>query len=252
MLYLFAFLSGVVMIFAPCVWPLLPIILSAGAQSGRRRPVGIVVGLAASFLFVTLALAQLLRVVSFDPSILHTVGALMIIVMGLVLLVPSLGRSLEGVVSLAVGRFGGAPKNREGFWGGCLMGAALGIVWSPCAGPILATVAAVAATSGVNQTIFWMAIAFVLGVSLPLFGVALLGQRIFARLRQANRLTQTVQRVFGIVVIGMGILMYTGYDVTLQTRFVAVCQKTGSWLVGFEQNKAVQQSLEALRKNGQE
>jgi cytochrome c biogenesis protein CcdA len=172
----------------------------------------------------------------------------MIIVMGLVLLVPSLGRSLEGVVSQLVGRFSRAPKNREGFWGGCLMGAALGIVWSPCAGPILATVATVAATSGVNQTIFWMAVAFVLGLALPLFIVALLGQRIFARLRQANKITHTVQQVFGGIIIGMGILMYTGYDVTLQMRFAAVCQKTGSWLMGFEQNESIQQSLEALRK----
>lgn len=247
MLYFFAFLSGLVTIFAPCIWPLLPIILSGGIHEGHRRPLGIIVGISISFLFATLLLALLLQSVPLDPEIFRLSGVVIIIFFGVTLLFPSSLFWIEAKMSRALGFLGVVKNTGNGFWSGCITGLALGLVWSPCAGPILATVATVAATQGVNFMIFFIALFFILGLSVPLFGIALLGQKIFFRMRKANKYTASIQRVFGIIVIATGLMIYTGYDQVFQDKFLEVCGAAGSWLTSFENNDNVVQQLRELR-----
>lgn len=247
MLYFFAFLSGLVTIFAPCIWPLLPIILSGGIHAGRRRPLGIIVGISISFLFATLLLALLLQSVPLDPEIFRLSGVVIIIFFGVTLLFPSSLFWVEGKMSRVLGFFGVVKNTSNGFWSGSLTGMALGLVWSPCAGPILATVATVAATQGVNFTILLIALFFILGLSVPLFGIALLGQSIFLRMRKANKYTVRIQQAFGVIVIATGLMIYTGYDQVFQERFLEVCGAAGSWLTSFENNADVVRQLQELR-----
>ena len=247
-LYFFAFLSGLVTIFAPCIWPLLPIILSSGASEGPKKPLGIIVGLSISFLFFTLLLASLLKVFPIDPEIFRALGVLIIMFFGITLLVPKLTVWLEGAVSRFSARFGSVgAKQGNGFGGGVVTGAALGVVWSPCAGPILATVATLAATSGVSLTIFLIALAFVLGVSVPLFFIAFLGQQIFAKMRRVNKYTPRIQQAFGVLVITAGVMIYTGYDKTLQAKIIALCGGSEGFLGAFEESGIVTQKLSELR-----
>jgi cytochrome c biogenesis protein CcdA len=112
-LLLFAFLSGVVTIFAPCIWPILPIVLSAGASGGERKPLGIVVGLSVSFMLITLALASLVRVIPFDPNVLRLLAVGIIALLGLTLIIPALGARLEAWVS-RLGGLGGRFTNNSG------------------------------------------------------------------------------------------------------------------------------------------
>lgn len=247
-LYFFAFLSGLVTIFTPCIWPILPIILSSGVTGGKRKPLGIIIGLSLSFLFFTLVLASVLRVFPIDPEIFRTIGVVIIIFLGLTLLIPKLTLILEGFVSRLSGKLGGPTgKQQNGFWGGVLTGGALGVVWSPCAGPILATVATVAATQGVSTTVFFIALSFVIGISIPLAIITLLGQRIFVRMRGANKYTARIQQVFGVIVILAGIMIYTGYDKTLQAKILAVCGIDESFLTSFENSSFVKEKLANLR-----
>ncbi len=249
-LYFFAFLSGLVTIFAPCIWPLLPIILSSGVTGGHKKPLGIVAGIAVSFLFATLLLALLLRVLPIDPEIFRIVGVAVIILLGVTLLIPRYSKWLEGKVSRLTGFFGVTRNEGNGFWAGFVTGAALGLVWSPCAGPILATVATVAATQGVSLVIFLIALFFVAGVSVPLFIIAFFGQKVFGRMRKANKHTARIQQVFGLVIIATGILIYTGYDKVFQAKFLEVCGVAGSWFTSFEQNERLTERLQELRSPG--
>jgi cytochrome c biogenesis protein CcdA/thiol-disulfide isomerase/thioredoxin len=246
-LYFFAFLSGLVTIFAPCIWPLLPIILSTSITGGRRKPLGIVSGIAVSFLFATLLLALLLRVLPIDPEIFRIGGIIIILLLGITLVVPRATAWLEGKVSRLSRFFGAVPNAGNSFWSGFITGAALGLVWSPCAGPILATVATVAATQGVDFEIFFIAVSFVVGVAVPLFTIAFLGQKLFTRMRSANKHTGRIQQIFGIVIIATGLLIYTGYDKILQAKFLEVCGATGTWLTSFEQNEDITNRLQELR-----
>lgn len=251
-LYFFAFLSGLVTIFAPCIWPLLPIILSTSVTGGRRKPLGIVSGIAVSFLFATLLLALLLRVLPVDPEIFRLGGIIIIILLGITLVVPRATVWLEGKVSQLSRFFGAVPNSGNSFWSGFITGAALGLVWSPCAGPILATVATVAATQGVDFEIFFIALFFVVGVAVPLFIIAFLGQKFFIRMRSANKHTGRIQQVFGVIIIVTAILIYTGYDKILQAKFLEVCGATGVWFTSFEQNENISKRLQELRNPNSE
>src|SRR3989344_5814605 len=137
-LLLFAFISGLVTILAPCIWPLLPIILSSTTTGGRAKPLGITLGIITSFAFFTLTISYLVKIIPFDPDILRLFAVLIIGFLGLTLIIPALVQIVEGWVSRFSGKLSGLTKSQDqGFKGGLITGLALGIVWSPCAGPIL-------------------------------------------------------------------------------------------------------------------
>src|SRR5579872_5364173 len=99
LLLLFAFLSGLVTIAAPCIWPLLPIILSTTATGGHRKPLGITLGIVISFGILTLFLSSIIAVIPFNANILRYFAVIVIGVLGITLLVPRLSNALEGWVS---------------------------------------------------------------------------------------------------------------------------------------------------------
>src|SRR5581483_1109630 len=96
----FAFLSGLVTILAPCVWPLLPIILSSSVtHKGHQRPLGIVLGIMLSFAIFTLSVSYLVKLFHFDPNSLRIVAVIVITFLGLTMIVPALSQLVEGTVS---------------------------------------------------------------------------------------------------------------------------------------------------------
>src|SRR3954469_17943988 len=111
LLILFAFLAGIGTALSPCVLPVLPIALSAGATGGRRRPLGIVTGLALSFTFVTVALVYVIAALGLPNELLRTIAIVGLICFGVALAVPALGDRLEAWISRVV-RVN--PKKREG------------------------------------------------------------------------------------------------------------------------------------------
>ncbi len=247
-LILFAFLSGIVTIFAPCIWPILPIVLSAGATGGERKPLGIVMGLAVSFMLATLALAFVVQVIPFDPEVLRLFAVFVIALLGLTLIIPTLGARLEGVVSRFASIGGRFTKNSgTGFWSGFITGFSLGLVWSPCAGPILATIATLAATQAVSFQVVLVTLAFVLGVSLPLFILAVLGKRVLTKTRALAPYTKRIQQSFGLIMILAAGAIYTGYDKTLQAKLLDTFPSYESFLNGLEKNDTVKQKLDELK-----
>ncbi len=246
-LILFAFLSGVVTIAAPCIWPILPIVLSAGATGGRRRPVGVVTGLVVSFTVATLSLASIVRVIPIDPESLRILAVVVIGFLGVSLLVPALGSRLEAAVSRLSGRFGGVSQKGDGFKGGFLAGLALGIVWSPCAGPILAAVATLAATRSVSVEATFITLAFGIGIAIPLYLFAVFGRKLLFANRLLRAHTGRIQQVFGVVMILAALAIHTGYDRILQAKILDIFPNYGSLLNSFENRPEVERSLGKLR-----
>lgn len=251
-LIIFAFLSGVVTIFAPCIWPILPIVLSSGASGGHRRPLGLVVGLSTSFLIATLALASLIQVIPFDPEALRTFSVAVIAFLGLTLIVPAIGAKLEGMVS-RFASFGGrfTHVSGSGFGGGFVTGFALGLVWSPCAGPILAAVATLAANQAVSIAVVAVALAFAFGVSIPLFILALASRSVLTKTRFFSRYTRSIQAVFGVVMLLAALALYTGFDKTLQTRILDAFPGYERFLNRLESQPAVTDEIDALKAVGE-
>src|SRR3954454_22075364 len=135
LLVLFAFVAGAGTALIPCVLPVLPALLSAGATGGRRRPPGIVLGLSLTFTITIVGLATVVDGVGLVDSATRDIAIVALGLFGLAVAVPKLGDRLEG----ALGRLAlfGPRSGGRGFWSGMLVGAALGFVYAPCAGPVL-------------------------------------------------------------------------------------------------------------------
>ena len=138
-LILFAFIAGIVTILSPCILPVLPIVLSSSLASGKKRPLGVVTGFIFSFTFFTLFLATLVKLSGISADSLRLLSVVVIFSFGLNLLIPKFQVLLEQIVSKLSAKLPQQPK-REGFWGGVLVGLSLGLLWTPCVGPILASV----------------------------------------------------------------------------------------------------------------
>src|SRR4051812_31389186 len=127
---LFALIAGFGTAFSPCVLPVLPLVLSGGASGGRRRPLGIAIGLAGSFAFATLALAYVIAALGLPDDLLRNLAVIVLLAFGIALLVPALGARIEAYVSRVVpARTAGTEG--EGFGSGLVLGASLGLLYVP-------------------------------------------------------------------------------------------------------------------------
>lgn len=251
-LLFFTFISGLVTILAPCIWPLLPLVLSASATGGKKKPLGITVGILLSFGVLTLTLAYIVRAFSFDPEIIRYVAVVVIGIMGISLLVPRVGAIFESYISRVSGKLGGfASKQGNGFGGGLIVGLALGIVWTPCAGPILATIITLASTRSLSIEVVLLMLVYVIGVGIPLFLFALFGRKLFSANRALSKHTGHIQQAFGVIMILMAIAIYTGYDRTLQANLLDAIPSYSQWLNKLEGNQAVEKRLDQLRNPDQ-
>src|SRR3954463_15401599 len=123
LLALFALIAGAATAVSPCVLPVLPVVLSAGATGGGRRPLGIVAGLAVSFTFATVALVYVISALGLPDDLLRNVAIVGLIGFGVALAIPPIGDRIEAKLSrLGSGRGTGA---RSGF----LLGLSLGLVY---------------------------------------------------------------------------------------------------------------------------
>ncbi len=253
-LLLFAFLSGLVTIAAPCIWPLLPVILSSSILGhDHRRPLGITLGILVSFGILTLTISYLVSVFRFDPNILRYVAIAVLLFLGLAMVIPPLTRIVEGWVSRFSGRFGVLGRTTStGFLPGFITGLSLGVVWTPCAGPILAAIATLAATRAVNFEIILVTIVYLAGVGIPLFIFAYTGQRLINRTRALNKYTGIIQKAFGVIMIATAILILTNYDKVAQSKLLDVFPAYSKFIVDLEGNEQIRKQLDLIRGKGKE
>jgi cytochrome c biogenesis protein CcdA/thiol-disulfide isomerase/thioredoxin len=247
LLMAFALVAGAGTAITPCVLPVLPALLSASAVGGRRRPLGIVLGLAVTFTVAIVALAQLVRGVGLASSAARDVAIAALFVFGFAMLVPSLAARLQAPLS-RLARFG--PRTRgSGFWSGLAVGGALGFVCAPCAGPILAAVTAVSASSGPSARIVAVAVSYAVGLSAVMLLYALGGRAVVGRIRRVGR-GLLVERGLGVVLIATGVLMAFNVDVRFEES-LARDASLPAFLVdptrSLENSSAVQNRLASLR-----
>jgi cytochrome c biogenesis protein CcdA/thiol-disulfide isomerase/thioredoxin len=210
----FAVLAGAGTALSPCALPVLPALLSAGGVGGRRRPLGIVLGLSITFTVTVVGLANVVDGVGLGNDPLRDVAVVVLLVFGLALLLPDVAARLEAPLS-RLARFG--PRTTgDGFLSGLLVGGALGFVYTPCASPILAAVISVSAASGKTIVI---GLAYAAGSAVVLLVLALGGRRVFDRVRKAGR-GPMLQRVLGTIMILTAVAIITNLDVNFD-QFVA-------------------------------
>jgi cytochrome c biogenesis protein CcdA/thiol-disulfide isomerase/thioredoxin len=265
-LIVFAFVAGAATAVSPCVLPVLPVALSAGMTGGRRRPLGVVSGLALSFTFATVALVYVIAALGLPDGLLRTLAIVTLIAFGCSLLVPAVADRLEARLSRIAGgvRSSGAPAGgtagapeslegtaegakhgQHGFWSGMLVGGGLGFLYAPCAGPILAGVITVSASEMLSAERLTVALAYGVGSAAALYVLMLGGRRLTRRL---SRRSGRFQMAMGAVMVLVALLMLGNYDTRFET---AIAGDLPSFLVdpskGLESSSAATKQLAALR-----
>lgn len=248
-LYGVAFISGLFTILAPCIWPLLPIVLADVTQSkSKRRPLGITAGVALSFAFLTLAISALESSLGLNPNVLRKLAVVVLLVIGISMIVPALSHRMEASISRLSGRFGGVGRNsRSDFSGGFITGLALGVVWTPCSGPILASIATLAATNKVSLQVVFVTLFYVAGVSIPLFGFAVGGQKLLAKSRRLSKHTGRIQIASGVIMVITAVAIYTNYDKTIEAKLLNAIPSYSNALTKIESGSGVSKALAKLK-----
>jgi cytochrome c biogenesis protein CcdA/thiol-disulfide isomerase/thioredoxin len=201
-----AFAAGLVTAVSPCVLPVLPVLLAGGAAGGTRRPYAIVAGLVLSFTIFTVTAAALLDALGLPQDLLRNVAVGLLVLAGAAIAVPRVGDLLQRPLLPLTRR---APGD---LGGGLVLGLALGLVFVPCAGPVLAAITVLAASRDFGADTFALTFAYAAGAAVPMLAVALAGRRAVAPLR--NR---WVRPALGVLVVAAALAI--GFDVTrpLQT-----------------------------------
>ncbi|HEX5527530.1 MAG TPA: cytochrome c biogenesis protein DipZ [Solirubrobacterales bacterium] len=237
LLVLFGFIAGAATALSPCVLPVLPIALSAGATGGRRRPLGIVAGLALSFTFATVALVYVIAALGLPDELLRKLAIAVLIGFGLVLMAPPLAARVEAWLSRFTARADEGKGSGDGFWSGALIGVSLGFVYAPCAGPILAGVITVSASQSFNAGRLAVALSYGIGSAATLYFLMLGGRKLIAPLARRGA---GLQVAMGAVMVIVALAMLGRYDIRFQN---AIAGDLPSFLVN--PSKSIEDTAQA-------
>ncbi|GGF30619.1 cytochrome C biogenesis protein CcdA [Youhaiella tibetensis] len=214
-----AFLAGIITVLSPCVLPLLPIILATAAQEGRARPFGVILGFVGAFTLATLSLSFLVRALGVPPDLNRTLAASILVVLGLVLIVPAFHHAFERLASALVARLP-VGQAGNGFGGGLAVGAGLGLAWSPCVGPVMASVITLALNQQVNAGAVAITLAFSLGTALPMAAIILGGRNLVRRLSWFQANATRIQQLMGGLLVLTGLAIFLGWDRAIQVQLL--------------------------------
>jgi cytochrome c biogenesis protein CcdA/thiol-disulfide isomerase/thioredoxin len=248
LLLLFALIAGAGTAITPCVLPVVPALLSASSLGGRRRPLGIVLGLGVTFTIAIVALAQLVKGVGLASGAARDLAVVVLIVFGVMMLIPPLAQRVQVPLS-RLSRFG--PKTRgDGFLTGLGVGAALGFVCAPCAGPILAAVTSVSASTGPTLRVVLVAIAYSVGLCAVMLIYGFGGRAVLGRIKRAIG-GHNVERALGAVLLATGIAMAFNLDIQFEDLLARHENVLPAILVdptrSLENSNSVQNKLATLR-----
>jgi cytochrome c biogenesis protein CcdA/thiol-disulfide isomerase/thioredoxin len=234
-----AFLAGLITAISPCVLPVLPLLLAGSATSGSRfRPFAIVAGLVVSFTAFTLAGAALLSALGLPEDLLRDVAIVALVVLAASLLSRRVAWLLERPFLFLTRRRVSAEGN------GVLLGMSVGLVFVPCAGPVLAAVTALAASGEVGLRIVLVTGAYALGAALPMLAIAIGGQRLTSGMRLVRTHAEATRRVAGVVLGATAVAIALGVDQRFTT---AVPGYTEALQERIERTSTARRELGALK-----
>lgn len=249
LLIVFAFLAGIVTVLSPCILPLLPIILSSSNGKGKQKPIGVVLGFVASFTFFTLFLSTIVKLSGIPADSLRLFSILVLATFGVSLLIPQVQTKIEMLFSTFANVMP-SGKGKTGFFGGFLIGLSLGLLWTPCVGPILASVISLAITGSVNAQAFFITIAYAIGTAIPMFMIMLAGSTALQKVPWLVKNTSKIQKIFGVLMILTALGIFFNVDRTFQTWVLTTFPNYGVGLTKFEDNSRVKNALDQTNQQG--
>lgn len=233
-----SFFEGFALITSPCILPILPIFLAGSLTSSKKRPLGIISGFTLTFAIVAYFSRQFVRYSGIDLNILRYASYAILLLLGIVMLSSYLSKLFSRLtqhVAEIGARYANMQKSREGFLGGFMLGGLVAVVWTPCAGPILATVIVQTVLQETNLASFFTLLAFAFGAAMPMFIIAFYGAQLMASFHFFKISTTFFRQLLGAVIIASVAYMliqengFTAYTAKQSTIKTATFLQKGLW-----------------------
>jgi cytochrome c biogenesis protein CcdA/thiol-disulfide isomerase/thioredoxin len=199
-----AFFEGLALIISPCILPILPIILAGSLAGGKKRPLGIIMGFILMFSIVTLFSRALIQFLQVSDESIRNASYIILFMLGIVMFSTYLSQKFNTLTQglLNIGSSLQTANNPEsGFWGGILFGGLVGIIWTPCAGPIFAAVIVEVVLQKTTTASLLVVLAFAIGAALPMLIIALIGRKVMSAFHFFRKRSSLIRKILGFIII---------------------------------------------------
>jgi cytochrome c biogenesis protein CcdA len=213
--------AGSLTTLSPCVFPLLPLVLGGAVQKNRAAPLAMGLGMVISFAAIGVIVGVLGDAIGLSPDRVRVFAAALLITFGLVMLVPALNERFTAMVSPLASGANAASARLDGgsMWSALAMGGLLGLIWSPCSGPLLGSALTLVASEGGAARGALILGLFGLGAAIPLVAAAYASRAGFGRVRQwVLRHGEQSKKLFGALLLLVGLVILSGADKWLETQ----------------------------------
>jgi cytochrome c-type biogenesis protein len=209
-----ALLAGVLTIAAPCILPMLPILLGTSVgQTSRARPALIALGFILSFSALALVFGLFSNLLGLEQDTLRNVAIVLLMAFGILMLWPKPFQILTAYLSGVLNRVSSiGDRAGNGNLGGFVLGMTVGAIWTPCAGPVLGSILTLVATTQDVSRAALLLVCYAIGAGLPMLAIAYGGQYVTTRVRAVARYSHQMQRAFGVLIMLTAVAMYYQYD----------------------------------------
>jgi cytochrome c biogenesis protein CcdA/thiol-disulfide isomerase/thioredoxin len=211
------FLEGFALIISPCVLSILPIILASSLTGSKKRPLGIIFGFACTFALFGYFAHNLVQYTGIDLNFIRHLAYGFLLLFALIMMSSHLSEQFSRLTQAftAIGtKYSSKRAGGDGFWGGVLLGGLVSIIWTPCAGPILASVIAQIVIQQKNIISFFILLAFALGAAIPMLILTLYGLKVKNTFSFFKKYALLFRRILGLIIIiniGYMICVERGY-----------------------------------------
>jgi len=206
------FLEGFALIISPCILPILPIILAGSLTGSKKRPFGIIIGFVLIFALFTYFSRKLVQYSGIDLNLIRHVSFIILILLGIIMLSTYLTEKFGQLTQRLANTgstFSIANNPHGGLISGILFGGLIAIIWTPCAGPILAAIIVQSVIQKTNFLSFLTLVAFGIGAAIPMLLIALFGRKIMEKFGSLKRHTSLYRKILGaIIILSVGYMIY--------------------------------------------
>ncbi|MHB1947606.1 MAG: cytochrome c biogenesis protein DipZ [Gammaproteobacteria bacterium] len=226
------FLEGFALIISPCILPILPIILAGSLEGSKRRPLGIVTGFVLTFALFTFFSRKLVQYSGIDLALIRHISFAVLFLLGVIMISTYLSEKFARLTQrLANVGVSSGTQPKEGFYSGMVFGGLIGLVWTPCAGPILAAVIVQTVIQTTSLSSFFIVLAFGLGAAIPMLIIALFGRGIMAKMTFFRNRAELLRKLVGVVIIASVFYMIYADSLTLSFAKTSVNQTQNTALI---------------------
>ena len=204
------FLEGIAVVLSPCILPILPIILSTSLYGGNKKPFGIIIGFIFSFTCLSLISKIILKIFHISQMIITNISLFLLLLLGIIMLSEKISTIITNFMNNSSIIKNINLNKGSGFIGGIYTGILIGVVWIPCAGPILAAALIQVIKETSNFTTLLLLFSFALGAGLPMLLIAMTGKTIVSRMTFFLKYTNLIKKLLGIIIILTVYIIYSG------------------------------------------